>query len=314
VLPATIKPMEPVLKEKPPGEKKYLHSVKWDGVRQIVFLEQDGIRIHNRKLRDRTRIYPELQVLKEMASETGVVFDGEVIALNEKGQPDFARVMRRDNCRSQQAIKAVQREVPVFYMIFDLLYHKGESIMHLPLSQRLEILDRVLPNPVPPVQIVEHVSGGSQLFERTRELGLEGVVSKDGTSRYLPGTKNRIWVKSKHYKDITVVVGGFTVKNGGLNSLSVGAYGEDNRLYYLGNVATGLRQADIDYLDKELRNFVCDTSPFTNFRKKSENQFWVMPGLTLKIKYLEMTSDGHLRHPVIMGFVSADPTDCRLGQ
>ena len=312
VLPVIIKPMEPVLVEKPPTDETYLHSVKWDGVRQIVYVEQDEVRIHNRKLRDRTQTYPELQVLKDQTACKGVVFDGEVIALNEQGRPDFARVMRRDNCRSKMAVQAMQREVPIFYMVFDLLYYKGESIMHLPLSQRLEILQSVLPNPEAPVQIVDHRPGGTQLFERTEELGLEGVVSKDSSSSYLPGAKSRLWLKSKHFKEMNVVVGGFTVKNGTLNSLSIGAYGEDNRLYYLGNVAAGLSQAEIDYLDKKLRKFICRTSPFANFCKKSRDQYWVRPNLVLSVKYLEMTSTGRVRHPVVMGFVSANPVECRL--
>ena len=71
-------------------------------------------------------------MLKEMASESGVCFDGEVIALNGKGSLTLALVMRRDNCMSQQAIKTVQREVPVFYMIFDLLYHKERASCTFP--------------------------------------------------------------------------------------------------------------------------------------------------------------------------------------
>lgn len=311
MLPCIIKPMEPVIAQEPPARNLYLHSVKWDGVRQIVFLEEDNVRIHNRKLKDRTLIYPELHRLKGMVSGTGVVFDGEVIALNENGQPDFSRVMRRDNCKSEASVKAALPIVPVFYMIFDLLFYKGESIMDLPLSSRLEILNEVLPDPTAPIQLVEHLQDGQQLFQRTKELGLEGVVSKDSTSRYMPGTKSRIWVKSKHYKDMIVVVGGFTVKNGTLNSLSVGAYGKDDALHYLGNVATGLSQRDIAFLNEYLRKSIRAESPFAEQFRKSQGQYWTEPDLAIKVKYLEFTNDGHLRHPVIMGFVSAKPKECR---
>ena len=312
MLPETIKPMEPVLVQEPPAKGSYLHSVKWDGVRELLYLDQKGVRIHNRKLRDRTNVYPELHEVKNIALATGLVFDGEVIALNEEGKPDFQRVMRRDSCRAEEVIREIVPVVPIFYMIFDLLYFKGESLMEQPLSARLELLEKILPQPAGPFQIVEHLSDGNQLFERTRELGLEGVVSKDSSSRYMPGTKSRMWVKAKHYKDMTVVAGGFTVKNGFLNSLSVGAYGDDGRFYYLGNVATGLSQSDMEFLDSQLRNSLQAASPFADYKKRTTAQYWLVPFLTLKVKFLEITGDGRLRHPVVIGFVSEDPKDCML--
>jgi bifunctional non-homologous end joining protein LigD len=310
LLPHTIKPMEPVLTQEPPERSSFLHSVKWDGVRQLLYLESRNMWIHNRKLRDRTGIYPELEAIRDMAKSTGLVFDGEVVALNKKGRPEFQRVMVRDSCKASRVARDLVEAVPIYYCIFDLLFYKGESIMGLPLTKRLELLREVLPNPRPPIQLVEHLREGGALFQRTKELGLEGVVSKEASGRYLPGTKSRLWLKSKHYRDMIVCVGGFTVKNDFLNALSVGAFGEDGNLYYLGNVATGLTQADLTVLDKELRGFVSPTSPFVNFNEKAPTQFWTLPVMRLRVKYLELTSQGRLRHPVVLDFVSADsPTD-----
>ena len=312
MLPKAIKPMEPVLTNEPPEGDNFLHSVKWDGVRQIVYLGRDNFRIHNRKIRDRTEIYPELQSVREMTSGTGFVFDGEVIALDERGRPNFQRVMRRDNCKTAESVRRAQQEVSIFYMIFDLLYYKGENIMEFPLVERLALLEEVLPNPSPPIQVVQHLSTGRELYVRTGELELEGVVSKEASSHYLPGAKSKMWMKSKHFKDMEVVVGGFTVKNGFLNSLSVGAYGQDGRLHYLGNVATGLSHSELKTLDSQLRTSIQSNSPFANYNQGKSAQYWTTPLLTLKVKYLEITQDGYLRHPVVLGFVSVDPLECRL--
>jgi len=312
MLPKYLKPMEPILVQEPPEGDTFLHSVKWDGVRQIVYVDGNGLRIHNRKLKDRTDVYPELKVLEEMVEVTGVVFDGEVIALGEDGRPDFQLVMRRDNCRTFEAVGRTKDAVPIFYMVFDLLYYEEQSIMDLPLTERLNLLEEVLPNPSPPIQLVEHAPHGKELFLRTGDLGLEGVVSKDKGSRYVQGAKSEVWKKAKHFRDMEVVVGGFTVKKGLLNSLSVGAYGKDGRLYFLGNVSTGLSQHDIRVLDSHLRSCIQPNSPFADYQKKHPSQVWTMPLLTLKVKYLEITGDGRLRHPVVLGFVSVDPRECTL--
>lgn len=312
MLPEAIKPMEPLLTQEPPEGDSFLHGVKWDGVRQIAYLDRDSLRIHNRKLRDRTEIYPELQSIREMASGTGFVFDGEVIALDETGKPNFQRVMQRDNCKTAEAARGAQQAVSIFYMIFDLLYYKGQSIMEFPLVERLALLEEVLPNPSPPVQVVEHLSDGRELFMRTGELELEGVVSKEANSHYLPGAKSKVWMKSKHFKDMEVVVGGFTVKNGFLNSLSIGAYRPDGRLHYLGNVAAGLSHSDLKTLDSQLRTSIQNNSPFANYSKRKSDQYWTTPLLTLKVKYFEITREGYLRHPVVLGFVFVDPMECRL--
>lgn len=304
MIPEKIVPMEPVLEERPPEKNNYLHSVKWDGVRQLVYVTREGIRIHNRKLRDRTHVYPELHLLEKLTTVNDVVFDGEVVALNEEGKPDFSLVMRRDNCRSPDAVKKGMERVPVFYMIFDLLFHKGESIMQLPITSRLELLEKVLPEHTSGIQLVPHQENGQVLFQVTGELGLEGVVSKDKDSRYLPGVKSRLWIKAKHFKEMVVTVGGFTTKGGILNSLSVGVFGqEDGLLYYLGNVSSGLSERDISLLDQELRKSIQPDSPFGNYCKRKANQFWVIPRLNLKVRYLELTGDFRLRHPVIVGFI-----------
>jgi len=304
LLPEKIVPMEPVLEARPPEKDNYLHSVKWDGVRQLVYVTRQGIRVHNRKLRDRTYVYPELHLLKKLTRVNDVVLDGEVVALNEEGRPDFSLVMRRDNCGSPGAVEKGMERVPVFYMVFDLLYHKGENIMQLPLTSRLELLGKVLPEQTSGIQLVPHQEDGQILFQVTGELGMEGVVSKDKDSRYLPGAKSRLWIKAKHFKEMVVTVGGFTTKRGILNSLSVGAFGEDDQVfYYLGNVSSGLSEADISLLDRELRKSIQSDSPFGNYGKKKANQFWVIPRLNLKVRYLELTGDLRLRHPVIVGFI-----------
>jgi len=273
MLPSKIIPMEPVLVKEPPPGPEYVHSIKWDGVRALVYVSSRGVRIHNRRLNDRTATYPELQGIFRMVRAKELVFDGEIIALNKQARPSFGLVMKRDSVRTEKAARKLMHSLPVYYMIFDLLYYKGESIMERPLFERLELLNGVFVEDSISFQIVGVEEDGRSLFERTRSLRLEGVVSKKKDSGYLRGVKSVLWLKAKHFKDMNVVAGGFTTRNGRLNALSIGAYSGEH-LIYLGNVSSGLTNHDLVSLDRELRKLEQPRSPFANFSTRSPSYHW----------------------------------------
>ena len=311
MLPQYIVPMEPESAQEPPKDPRYLHSIKWDGVRGVVYVTSKGVRIHNRRLFDRTSTYPELHSITEILKVEDVVLDGEIIALDQNAKPSFWHVMKRDRIKSEEKAKKMMQKIPVYYMIFDILYIKGESVMNRPLGERLELLREVVSEDSRRFHIVEVEECGSSLFERVRRLELEGVVSKERDSLYYPGIKSRKWIKSKYYKKINVVVGGFSTKEGRINSLCVGAYSE-NQLVYLGNVSSGLSCSEFLELDRELRKLEQPHSPFENFSPKGKGYHWVVPLLCLRVKYLEITPEGRLRSPSVVGFLKKDPQECRL--
>ncbi|OEH85804.1 hypothetical protein BHU72_03215 [Desulfuribacillus stibiiarsenatis] len=316
MFPKIIYPMEPQSSEVVPTDANYLHSVKWDGVRQLVFVSQEGVRIQNRQTHDRTSTYPELHQLKQISNGKEMVFDGEVISLKD-GKPNFSKVMKRDFVRSEAVAKKLNKTYPITYMIFDLLYIDGKNLMQRTLGERLELLQQVIQEQNENIQIVSHINNGEALYQTTQSIGLEGIVSKHKESFYHQGEKRKDWLKIKHIKDINVVIGGYTVKNELLNSLAVGVYhqveGINHRKFiYIGNVSTGLNMQEIRLLNQELKKVHVLTSPFVNYKKDKLNQYWVEPMFTLKVNYLEFTDEGRLRHPTIQGFLTIPAQDCIL--
>lgn len=309
-VPKFIEVMEPISAQKVPADSQFIHSVKWDGVRQIVYCLDDGIRIHNRNHNDRTVTFPELHQVQACINKKNVVFDGEVVALHN-GLPSFSKVMKRDFVRSWESAIKLKNRIPITYMVFDILYCDGVNVMGKGLKERLEILHELVIEQTEFFQIVGHIEDGQALLETTKQLGLEGIISKDRNSPYRPGIKNREWQKIKHFKDMNVAVGGYTVKNQLINSLSVGAYDKEGKhFYYLGNVATGLSFNEIRLLTEQLTQQTIQTSPFSNYTKAPRNQFWVMPRLTLKVSFLEFTDEYRLRHPTIEGFLMIPAIEC----
>lgn len=287
-------PMEPYPCEKPFESDKHVFQVKWDGVRMLLFYDGHRVILQNRRLHDRTLQYPELQHLPDLV-QCSVILDGEIIALRE-GKPSFPEVMRRDQALNPQRIKLLQRQIPVFYMVFDLLYLGHNSIMNRPLKDRQQMLRDVL-KPSDQIQLVDSFASGTILFSEVQRLNLEGTVAKVKDSPYIPGGKNRLWLKIKNRRRIWVEIGGYTLRGQVINSILVGVR-EKSGLIYAGKVGTGLSEPDWAALTRLLTDMQVKSPPFIN-PPSGPNYYWVDPVLTAEIEYAEWTDRAQLRAPVI---------------
>jgi bifunctional non-homologous end joining protein LigD len=179
-------------------------EIKFDGVRAIGYAGSSGLRVISRNDRDISRSHPEVATLR---LDAGVVVDGELVAMDERGRPDFARLQQRMHV-SAPAPDLVAA-VPVQYVVFDLLYHGGESLLELPYVERrtrlIELgLDRA--GVVVPANFTD--TPGALVLTAAREQGLEGVVAKRLRSTYQPGRRSRAWQKVRTRVTAEAVVGG----------------------------------------------------------------------------------------------------------
>jgi bifunctional non-homologous end joining protein LigD len=178
----------------PFDSSEHLFEVKWDGTRVLAFVDGCGYRLVNRHRADVTNRYPELGFLNDLP--TGIVLDGEVVVLRQ-GKPDFGLLLSRNQTRASLKIQSLARTFPATYIVFDLIYHRFESLLALPLwarRQRLELVVRACANPR--LVFSEGIIGeGRAFFEAVCAEGLEGVVAKRLDGRYRPG--RRAWIKIK---------------------------------------------------------------------------------------------------------------------
>ena len=294
-----VKPMEPVSSPTVVDSADTLYQIKWDGVRVLSYKYPDGsIRLFNRRLNERTDQYPEIcAALKNIPSST--VLDGEVIALDQNGRPNFPRVLRRDLVRSSRKIRAALTGVPVHYIIFDLLWYSGKAVYSLPLTDRLmRLADMKLNEGL--LRIIDSVPGaGSALFDAAKTEGLEGIVAKKADSAYVIGKKTHAWQKIKCMRDVTATVGGYLAEGARVRSLLVGVPYED-KLQYIGAAASGVTQMQ---WKKLAQLFVQSQGPCPFLNPPSlPDAIWVLPLLNVHIRFLEYTSGGMMRAPAITGF------------
>jgi bifunctional non-homologous end joining protein LigD len=246
-----------------------------------------------------SRSYPELAVLGGMAGGgEPVILDGEIVALRD-GRPDFGLLQSRMHV--QRPVPRLVRSVPVLYYVFDLLHQGERSLLPEPYTTRREALAGLALDEDPVRTPPWWRGSGAAVLAASVAQGLEGVVGKPLTSRYLPGRRGP-WIKVKNVRHQEVVVAGWTPGRGRradlIGSLVLGIH-EDHGLVYVGNVGTGFTEAMLRDLGARLGRLRRDTSPFDTAvpREVERNACWTEPDLVGEVEFTGWTADGVLRHP-----------------
>jgi bifunctional non-homologous end joining protein LigD len=305
-MPEKIVPMMARLGTLPRDEERWAYEIKWDGVRAIAHSEPGRLRFHSRNLHEITARYPELSRLNRALSHHRAILDGEIVALDADGRPSFGALQRRMHLASESAVRRLARDAPVTYMIFDLLWLDGHSLMELPYEERrarlaeLELDGERWRTP-------DYVSGrGKEVLRATAEQGLEGVVAKRLDSPYEPGRRSPCWVKVKNLNRQEVVIGGWMAGEGRrrdrIGALLVGVR-EDGHLRYAGKVGTGFTESELDRLARLLAPLERDTLPFDApvQAEPPRGAVWVEPQLVAEVEFREWTQGGQLRAPSYKG-------------
>src|SRR5436190_7428961 len=312
-MPQHVRPMMARLSELPRNDRDYAFEVKWDGVRTVAYVEGGRVRLESRTLHDVTRQYPELRKLGRELGSRRAVLDGEVVALDEQGHPSFQRLQPRMHLSSESAIRRRATEIPVVYMIFDVLWLEGHSKMELPYTARREALEQLDLNGENWRTPSYHVGDGRAMLDASDKQGLEGVVAKRLDSVYEPGKRSGAWLKIKNHMGQELVIGGWLPGQGGrantLGSLAVGFY-EDGKLRYAGNVGTGFTQRTLGDLTQKLKARERSDSPFEGRQPPKLTRF-IEPELVAEVDFRGWTKTRTLRQPSFKGL--RDDKDPRAG-
>ncbi|HUB78391.1 MAG TPA: DNA ligase D [Bryobacteraceae bacterium] len=301
-MPAAIEPMLATLVDQPPRGEQWLFEIKWDGVRAIVFLDREEVRISSRSGIRCERQYPELAVLPHQIAGTTAVLDGEIAVLDEKGVSRFHLIQPRISNTDPNSIAHLSRSMPVVFFAFDLLYLDGYDLRGAALSKRRELLDSVVSSGGV-LRISDVFPGaGAELLEAARGIGLEGVVAKHASSTY-ESRRSREWLKIKIVGEQEFVIGGFTAPQGDrdhFGALVLGFY-DGGELQWVGNVGTGFDQKLLASLFAKLKPLIVEKCPFAERPKPDKGMTWVKPELVCQVKFSNWTQDHRLRAPVFLG-------------
>ena len=290
--------------EAPFSSPDYLFEVKWDGVRTVLFKAPDGrVHAHDRALADLSALLPELGEAERMLPP-GTVLDGELVATDDEGRPDYHRLRRRLEAGAELA-----RDVPLSFVAFDLLYLRGKSLLRQPLEKRRGRLRRELPAEGV-ILVPEHIAeNGVDLYEAALERGLEGVMAKHRSSTYVPGQRSPFWLKVKAVQSDDFVVVGW-LPRGAYGALVV-AYHERGQLLPAGAVTGGFDAAIWSALELQLRGLEREECPLDPPPVVTGHVRWVDPQIVISVRYSEWSADGTLRFPIFNGLrPEVHPAEC----
>lgn len=297
-MPRRVKPMLATSVDEPFDRKGWLFEVKWDGYRAIAEVSKHGIALYSRNhISFEHRFQPIVDALRQLGHEA--VLDGEVVVIDREGKPHFQLLQNY-----QKTGKGLLR-----YFVFDLLYLDGRDLRELPLKKRKELLAKLLDG-VPGVQVSEHVEErGKAFFDAVAAEGLEGIIAKNGDSRYREGRRGRNWLKIKIHSRQEAVIGGFTEPRGSrkdLGALVLGVY-EGDELVSIGRTGGGFDTQGLSDLRSRLNPLVQKQCPFRKKPKTNAPAHWVEPRLVCEVSFQEWSEDGRMRHPIFVGLREDKP-------
>jgi bifunctional non-homologous end joining protein LigD len=306
-LPTAVPPMMATASSLPPNDLGWAYEMKWDGVRASAYLSGGRLlRLISRTGRDITVAYPELLGLGAATAPRQLVLDGEIVAFFE-GRPSFEVLQQRMHVTVAAQAAQLAAQVPVAYLVFDLLHLDGRDLLGLPYRQRRELLDDLGiagRNWQTPPSFTD-VSGKDMLHVAS-EQGLEGVVAKRVDSSYRPGARSSEWRKVKAFHRQEAVVGGINPGKGNragqIGSLLVGVQA-DGGLAYAGRVGTGFTDRTLRMLGELLAPLYTTTCPFATEvpPDHARGAIWVEPRVVVEVAFTTWTQAGRMRAPSYQG-------------
>jgi bifunctional non-homologous end joining protein LigD len=290
---------------------------KLDGIRTLVYLDGQTIRLISRTGRDQTASYPELQHLERRIVAVNAVVDGEIVAADETGVPSFERLQQRMNLVAPKEIERISKRIPVDLFAFDLLWLDGADLSGRSLSERQARLHETVIEGKRMNFVVTVPESGVAFFEAAKAQRLEGIIAKKTSSRYLPGRRTSDWRKIKILNRQDCVILGWTPGQGGRGStfgaLLVGAY-RDGKLMWIGQVGTGFTDQTLAQLMARLDEVAADAPAVDDPQlTRSKGARWTRPELVCEVEFLQITGAGKLRAPSFKGLRPDKlPEDCVL--
>src|SRR6184192_308504 len=297
-----VEPMECLSVSKLPEGLEWIWEIKFDGYRALAVKSGTGVALFSRRRNSLNSQFPYIvEALADLP--TGTVVDGEVVAIDDSGRPDFNLLQ---NFRASAS--------RIRYYIFDLLCWKDRDLTHVPMVERRALLKSVVVVPDKRIRISDYFEAAPKdLLSAVREQRLEGIIGKRKDSLYQPGKRSGAWIKYRVNRGQEFVIGGYFPGPHGFDSLIVGYYDRD-KLTYVARTRNGFVPASRRQVFSKLKHLVTAECPFVNLPETRRSRFgeelnaekmkkavWLRPEAVAQIEFLEWTEASRLRHSKFAG-------------
>ncbi len=272
-------------------DKDWIYEIKWDGYRAIAEVNHSNILLYSRSGNTFNHSYPVIvEALKKQ--NINAIIDGEIVVLNENGEPSFQLLQHYES----------EPDYQIVYYVFDVLSINGTNTCDLTLIERKQLLKKLLKNNET-IRYADYIKEtGVDFFEVAKSRNLEGIMAKKANSLYHVGIRTKEWLKIKHHHSQEAIIAGFTEPTGARKYFGALVLGirDGNKLKYVGHTGSGFDYEGLKKIYTLLKPLIQNKSPFKENVKTNMPVTWVKPVLVCEIKYTEFTHDGHMRHPIFL--------------
>jgi bifunctional non-homologous end joining protein LigD len=299
-MPHNLKPMLATAVDSAFDSPEWIFETKWDGYRAMAEINKGKAKLVSRNLKSFNSKFPSIAEKLEQWN-INTVLDGEIVALDKSGRPDF------------QLLQNFMGKAPTLvYYVFDMLWLDGYDMRDLPLSDRKLILKEALKNfEDESICYSPHEEkSGIDCYNKAIENGLEGIIAKKADSIYRNNFRSRNWLKIKVHKRLEAIICGYTGPRNSrkhFGSLILGVYDENGQLKYIGQSGGGFNEKALKSIKEQLEKISVSKSPFEKPPKTNTKATWVKPELVCEVKFTEWTLEGQMRHPVFEGMREDKP-------
>jgi bifunctional non-homologous end joining protein LigD len=290
-LPKSLQPMLATLTDHPFDDPGWIFEDKYDGFRMVAKIKSGRVTLYSRNGQVISQNYVEVAKALERV-EGDAVIDGELVALDQNGVSRF-----------QLLQNALRHKAKLLYCAFDLMFLDEDDLRPLPLVERKKRLKALLPKNKFIAFSRHRKAFGTKFFKEAECKGLEGIMAKRASSKYISGVRTEDWLKIKTSKRQEVVIAGFTApkRTRPFFGALVLAVRERKNWRYVGHVGSGFGHATLEELHRKLIKLKTERSPFSAKVRDEATTTWVKPFLVAEVKFTEWTSSGEMRHPVYLG-------------
>ncbi|WP_240802083.1 hypothetical protein [Streptomyces sp. A1136] len=176
------------------------YEQKFDGYRVLVFTPAGPggrVLLQTRRGALVQGAFPDLVAAAEARLPVGLVLDGELLVWDvEAGVLSFEGLQRRAAARTRSAPELAAK-LPAFFVVFDVLQFDGRELLDLPYVERRARLgalfaEHALTSPWTLCPMTTDPAKAREWLESWTDVsGVEGIVVKPQTSRYVPGHRGR---------------------------------------------------------------------------------------------------------------------------
>jgi bifunctional non-homologous end joining protein LigD len=244
--------------------------------------------------------FPDIYSALTKLLHRDVVLDGEIVAVEPSGRPNFNALQNRKSGK-----------LPIYYVAFDCLHYKGRDLLDNPIEERKKVLTDIAEGFILPMQPIFEFGPDVDLetaITVVRQTRIEGLVAKRVGSKYYPGQESDLWLKQRFNQEGKFIIGGYIPGPRGVSELLIGEYRDDGKLHFIKRLTAGLNQFNRPQIFKALQDFKTEKVPFVNLpEKKSQHQHamteevmaesvWLKPQQSAEVEFVERTPGGRLRH------------------